>query len=367
MNYWSLARRWPAMCRSSSLKQFVRQESTGNDYRVIETVGTERQFDFEPQKAETLMQKLGLLYLADRNAGNLGVVGGKNSYALVADLVRLERALIRWTIRQLVRVYGFEPVVVPQLLYSDIMTACGFSPDGQRSQVYRMVGDDRVCLIGTAEQPLAAFNIGETLSMEDLPKKYCSMSRCYRAESKHTKENWGLYRVHYFNKVEMFAITDRTLSDQMLNQFVDIQKSLFLELGLHFRLVDMPDHELGVSANKKFDIEAYMPGRDVWGEISSASNCTDYQSQRLNIKYRTVVANEETDQIYDDMFVHTVNGTACAVPRMLITICEQYQTREGSVVIPDVLIPFMNGQTVIDKRQTMFAITDQPNTGQVVL
>ncbi|CAG2100352.1 unnamed protein product [Medioppia subpectinata] len=312
------------------------------DYKTVETIGEKRVFDFEPQKAETLLQKLGLIYLSDRSVGNLGVVGGKNSYAFVADLCRLEQALIRWTTATLINEYHFTPVVVPQLLYTDIIKSCGFNPSGHRSQVYRLAADERVCLIGTAEQPLAAFNIGETFSSQDLPKKYCSMSRCYRAETKSTKQNWGLFRVHYFNKVEMFAITDETQSQQMLHHLVDIQKSLFQRLAICFRIIDMPPHDLGLPAHRKFDIEAYMPGRDVWGEISSASNCTDYQSRRLNMKYRTLDLNEETNQVFSDRFVHTINGTACAVPRMLITICEQNQTSDGFIAKRDFLTGVSN-------------------------
>ncbi|CAG2168580.1 unnamed protein product [Oppiella nova] len=279
-----------------------------NDYKTVDTIGTKRVFDFKPQKAETLLQKLGLLYLSDRSAGNLGVVGGKNSYAFVADLCRLEHALITWTTSVLINEYGFTPVVVPQLLYSDIIKSCGFNPSGRRSQVYRLTSDERVCLIGTAEQPLAAFNI-----------------------------------------VEMFAITDETQSSQMLHHLVDIQKSLFERLFICFRVIDMPPHDLGLPAHRKFDIEAYMPGRDVWGEISSASNCTDYQSRRLNMKYRSLDVNEETNQVFSDRFVHTINGTACAVPRMLITICEQNQTSDGFIVIPEVLLDTKSETQDIDE------------------
>ena len=130
------------------------------DFETVATIGTKREFDFSPQKAEELLQKLGLLYLSDRSAGNLGVVGGKNSYALFGDLARLESALTSWTTNTLINEWDFTPVVVPQLLYSDIIKSCGFNPSSNRSQVYRLASDPRVCLIGTAEQPLAALNIG---------------------------------------------------------------------------------------------------------------------------------------------------------------------------------------------------------------
>lgn len=341
-------------------------ETENIDYKTIEECGTKVEFDFKTQTAEALLQKLGLLYLSDKKLGNLGLVGGKRSYCVFGDLSRLEQALTRWTIKTLINDYNFTPVIVPQLLYSDIIKSCGFTPFGLRSQVYTLKGDQNICLTGTAEMPLASLNIGETFPEEDLPKKYCSLSRCYRAEAKTTKESSGLFRVHYFNKVEMFGITTDQQSSVMLEDFICIQKSLFEQLGICFKLIDMPPHELGLSAYRKFDIEAYMAGRNTWGEISSASNCTDYQSRRLNIKYRTLSLNEETNEIFSDKFVHTVNATACAVPRMLITICEQNQTSDGYIVIPQVLRPFMNGQNIIDKRQPVFHIIDDPLNGQIL-
>ncbi len=138
-----------------------RYETESVDFKTIGEFGTKPEFDFKPQTAEALMQKLGLLYLSDIKLGNLGLVGGKRSYALFGDLSRLEQALTRWTLKTLINDYNFTPVIVPQLLFSDIIKSCGFSPFGDRSQVYSLKGDQRVCLVGTAEMPLAALNIGK--------------------------------------------------------------------------------------------------------------------------------------------------------------------------------------------------------------
>ena len=186
--------------------------------------------------------------------------------------------------------------------------------------------------------------LGETFDEEYLPKKYCCLSRCYRAEAKTNKENAGLYRVHYFNKIEMFALTTKEQSQSMFEDFVEIQKNLFNELQLHFKVLDMPPLELGLPAARKIDCECWLPGRNSWGEMSSSSNCHDFQSRRLNIKYKTLSLNEETNEIFKHDFVHTVNGTGCASPRILIAICENYQTKDGFVKIPQVLREFMNGQ-----------------------
>lgn len=169
-----------------------------------------------------------------------------------------------------------------------------------------------------------------------------AVSRCYRAEISTNVEEKGLYRVHQFTKVEMFSVTpDETgeESNQKLDEIVSSQKELFKELGLNFVLLDMPSHELGAAAYRKYDMEAWMPGRNMYGEISSASNCTDYQSRRLHITYKNRNGVEK--------FAHTVNGTGCAVPRMLISVLETHQLQNGDVMVPKALQPYMRGRTVI--------------------
>lgn len=174
-----------------------------------------------------------------------------------------------------------------------------------------------LCLSGTSEMALAGYFSGKTLSAEDLPKKTMAVSRCYRAEAKGGSDERNLYRVHYFTKVEMFATCLPSQSEGLLEEFRDIQRRLFEGLGICFKLYDMPVHDLGAPAYRKYDIEAWMPSRNDFGEISSTSNCTDYQAKRLNIYYE--------DETKNKFHAHTVNGTACAIPRMIIAVLEQFQ------------------------------------------
>ncbi|CAG4965245.1 unnamed protein product [Parnassius apollo] len=195
-------------------------------------------------------------------------------------------------------------------------------------------------LSGTAEIALAGLLANSVHYIEKLPLKLAAVSRCYRAETSNVNEERGTYRVHQFTKVEMFAITTTEQSDDMLEYIRNVQEELFSPLGIHMRVLDMPPHELGAPAYRKYDIEAWMPGRNSYGEISSCSNCTDYQSRRLHIKYKDF--NIEN-------YVHTLNGTACAIPRMLIALLETHQDPRGKINIPQVLQPFMNGKKDIVK------------------
>lgn len=186
---------------------------------------------------------------------------------------------------------------------------------------------------------LAGYFAGSRLKEEQLPMKVTAVSRCFRAETSKLQEEKGIYRVHQFTKVEMFSVCRSSESTAILEEFREIEINLFKNLGLHFQLLDMPPCELGAPAFRKYDIEAWMPGRNMWGEISSCSNCTDYQSRRLNIRL------DETDE-----FAHTVNGTACAIPRMLIAIIETFQREDGSIVIPEVLRSYMKKDKIIKRK-----------------
>lgn len=187
-------------------------------------------------------------------------------------------------------------------------------------QVYRIEPSGR-CLSGTSEMAMGGYFGGKTLKAADLPEKAMAVSRCYRAEA----HDDNLYRVHCFTKIEMFAVCLPTQSEEMLEHFRDIECRLFNSLGISFKVYDMPIHELGASAYRKYDIEAWMPSRNSFGEISSTSNCTDYQSKRLNIYV--------DDGSGKKQHAHTVNGTACAIPRMIIALMEHYVVSVGYVEI----------------------------------
>ncbi|XP_058974484.1 serine--tRNA ligase, mitochondrial [Musca domestica] len=193
--------------------------------------------------------------------------------------------------------------------------------------------DSGLCLSGTSEMALAGFFENYMLEENELPLKVAAVSRCFRAETSGLTEEKGIYRVHQFTKVEMFSICSATQSEHMIECFKNLQLELFKKLGLKLRLLDMPPNELGASAYQKYDIEAWMPGRATWGEISSCSNCTDYQAKRLNIRYRTREG--------DIKYTHTVNGTAAAIPRLLIGLLETHQVDSNIIQVPEVVAKYM--------------------------
>lgn len=327
--------------------------------------------NFGYKQMENIMMEHKLLSIPTTAPRNVGNVGGERSYMMLGSLAKLERALSRWAMDELISKHNFTPVVVPNILNDDIIERCGFPTKSFRSQVYKISGTNeesmldgcfgakidknksRPCIAGTSEFALASIHIGDSIPFEELPKKYCAVSRCYRAEASRSASEWGIYRVHYFNKVEMLAFTMPETSGKMHDEFLDIQKDLFSQLNLHFRILEMPENDLGPSAAKKYDIEAWMMGRQRFGEITSTSNCQDYQSSRLNIKYSKMV--ESNNQLHlDSGYVHTVNGTACSTVRTLIALIEQHQNDQGRVDIPEPLVHYMNGirsiPTIEDER-----------------
>ncbi|XP_064550404.1 serine--tRNA ligase, mitochondrial [Drosophila montana] len=271
---------------------------------------------------------------------HLGNYTGHKSYYLTGQLAMLEQAIIQYALRSLTR-HGFKLISVPDILPREIIENCGMRTEGERTQVYKL--DTGECLSGTSEMALAGFFANRQLMEWELPVKVAAVSRCYRAETSGLHEEKGIYRVHQFTKVEMFAIATPEQSDAMLEEFKNIEIDLFKQLGINFRLLDMPPCELGAPAYQKYDIEAWLPGRQMWGEISSCSNCTDYQAKRLNVKY-----NRARDSAL--VHAHTLNGTATAIPRLLIALVESYQSAD-SIQIPEVLVPFMNGQRTITKNK----------------
>lgn len=306
------------------------------------------EMDLRVESGEKVLRRKRILY-SGTDYG-MSHTSSNGCYAVTGDLARLERALVTWTKEELVEKFDFIPVIVPNMVYDSVIRACGFEPDGDRTQVYRLTGTNptrSVCLSGTSEVPLVGMHSGEVIEEKKLPRRLCATSRCYRAEVAGS----GLYRVHYFTKVEMVAICAPSDSSAILDEFVHIQKHLFSQLGLHYRLRDMPPADLGLPAARKFDIEAAFPASRIWGEISSASNCTDYQSRRFNIQFRKIDPDGAVsgDDLVKDGFVHTVNGTACATPRILLPIVEMNQEEGGRIRIPQVLRDRMGGQIYLDK------------------
>ncbi|XP_044262157.1 serine--tRNA ligase, mitochondrial [Tribolium madens] len=284
---------------------------------------------------QEICKKLRLL-----RTDQLGNFSGSKSYYLLGEMAELEHALIRYVTSNLIK-KKFELVSVPDILPRGVIEGCGMNTRGARTQVYALDealhGPD-LCLSGTSEMALAGYLAQKTLNRDFLPLRLAAVSRCYRAETSNLLEERGIYRVHEFTKVEMFVVTQPQDSDRVLEEILGVEMEVFGGLGLHFQVLDMPPCELGAQAYRKYDIEAWMPGRGLYGEISSCSNCLDYQARRLGIRTH-------------DGFVHTLNGTACAIPRLLIALVEMGQRRNGTVEVPEVLWPHMGGKKLIGKQK----------------
>ena len=288
--------------------------------------------------------------LLDFDAG-VRVAGSKFLF-FKNDAVLLELALVNWAMQELSSKHSailsklkisesYTPVITPDVALTDIVRRCGFVPREQEgldedapSHIYNIRNTD-LSLIGTSEIPIAGSKAGLNLDPDTLPLKMVGFSHCFRAEAGASGLlNKGLYRMHQFSKVEMFAFCKQLDSNDVLQEIVDIQVELMSKLGLHGRVLDMPTEELGAAAYRKFDVEVYMPGRQEYGEVCSASNCTDYQSRRLGVR-----SGKEG-------FVHTVNGTAIAVPRVILAMLETHVNAAGEVEIPKVLQPYIGKERI---------------------
>jgi len=299
-----------------------------NDSREVRRGVTPiRQFDFKPLDHVTLGEKLGIV---DFEAG--ARTTGHGFYFLKNDAVLLDLALQRYALEILIG-EGFTLTTTPDLAQNKILEGIGFNPRGPETQVYSIENSD-LSLVGTAEITLGGMYFNETIDAETLPLKLCGISHCFRTEAgAHGAATRGLYRVHQFTKVEMFAYTLPEASDAMHDELLAIECRIFDGLGIPYRVIDTASGDLGGPAYRKFDLEAWMPGRGnggEFGEVTSTSNCTDYQSRRLNIRIRK--KGEKGTQ-----FVHTLNGTAVALSRAIIAVLENYQQADGSILVPDAL------------------------------
>ncbi|MGA7228272.1 MAG: serine--tRNA ligase, partial [Acidimicrobiia bacterium] len=235
-------------------------------------------------------------------------------------------SLVRWAMDHLVEA-GFTPMIPPVLVREEALIGTGFFPEA-REQVYE-VPKDELFLVGTAEVPLAAYHGDEIFEPTDLPLRYAGFSTCFRRESgTYGKDTASIFRVHQFDKVEMFVFIDPEDSAAEHDRLLEVEESLVRQLEIPYRVVNVAAGDLGASAAKKYDIEAWFPGQQRYREITSCSNTTDYQARRLKVRQRTESGNQ---------IVHTLNGTACAVGRTILTLLENHQQHDGSVVIPEAL------------------------------
>jgi len=288
-------------------------------------------FDFKPLDHVELGERLDLM---DFEGG--GRVAGHGFYYLKNEAVLLELALQRYVLDMLIG-EGFTPIITPDLARDEILHGIGFIPRGPETQIYS-IADSDLSLIATAEITLGGLYADQVLDEEQLPIRLCGISHCYRTEAgAHGRATRGLYRVHQFTKVEMFAFTLPDASEAMHDELCALECRIFDGLGIPYRVVDTATGDLGGPAYRKFDLEAWMPGRGEageYGEVTSTSNCTDYQARRLGIRYRTK-GQKGTN------FVHTLNGTAVAISRAIIALLENYQQSDGSIVVPEALRPYL--------------------------
>ncbi|HJN67379.1 MAG TPA: serine--tRNA ligase [Pirellulales bacterium] len=308
-------------------------------------VGTDEEANLELQKGATPIRTLDFqpldhvqlgeqLDLFDFDAG--GKVAGHGFYYLKNDAVLLELALQHFALNFLIK-KNFVPMITPDLARTEILQGVGFIPRGPETQIYSVAQSD-LNLIATAEITLGGMYADVVLQADELPIRMCGISHCYRTEAGAAgRASRGLYRVHQFTKVEMFALTLPSDSEATLEELRGLECDIFDALGIPFRVVDTATGDLGGPAYRKYDLEAWMPGRGeggTFGEVTSTSNCTDYQARRLKIRYKEK-GKKGTH------YVHTLNGTAVAISRALIAILENYQQADGSVIVPDVLRPLM--------------------------
>jgi len=297
--------------------------------REISRSGEPTRFGFEPRDHVAIGEALDLL---DFEAATK--VTGSGFYFLKNEAVVLELALVRFAL-DVLRDEGFALYATPDLARLKVLEGTGFNPRGDETQIYRIDGQD-LGLIATAEITLGGLVMDEILPAERLPLKVGGVSHCFRVEAgAYGRASRGLYRVHQFTKVEMFAFTAPEDSDAMHAGMLRIEENIYQRLGIPYRVVDVCTGDLGGPAYRKFDLEAWMPGRGdggQWGEITSTSNCTDYQARRLAIRFRRAPGKKPE-------LVHTLNGTAIAASRTIIAILENYQQADGSVVVPEVLRP----------------------------
>jgi seryl-tRNA synthetase len=307
--------------------------------RPVRTWGKPSSFTFTPKDHLQLGQSLDLI---DFDTG--ARVAGQKFYYLKNEAMLLEQSLVRYAL-DILRGEGFTLLSTPDIAREQIVAGHGFTPRGDESNIYTIEGTD-LCLIATAEITLGGYHAGEVLDVDRLPILLCGLSHCFRREAGAAGQfSKGLYRVHQFTKVEMFVYCHPSGSEAMLDRLVGIEERIFQGLEIPYRIVDTCTGDLGGPAYRKFDFEAWIPCRGEageYGEITSASNCTDFQARRLGTRFREAGKNA---------FVHTLNGTAVAVPRTIVSLVENFQQPDGSVKLPAKIAAYTGFATIEPKER----------------
>lgn len=322
----------------------VKVSGDENDNPVLETFGQPTKFKFTPLDHVQLTEKLDLIDF-ERGAK----VSGAKFYYLKNEAALLELALIQYALDICLK-HGYTPFITPDLAKQEVLEGLGYNPRGESTQIYNIENSD-LSLVGTAEITVGGYHMNETLAEADLPKKYVAVSHCFRTEAgSYSKFSKGIFRVHQFTKVEMFQYVLPEKSEAAHKEILEIEKEIFKGLKIPFRVVDHGTADLGSPSYRTFDLEAWLPGKPNgkgengdWAEITSASNCADYQARGLNIKYK--------DKAGEKHYVHMLNGTAMAVNRPLIAILENHQRADGSIAIPKILRKYLPGKLKIIKKK----------------
>lgn len=298
------------------------------DNLEIRRWGEPTTFDFKPMDHIELGRELDLI-----DFETAAKVAGPKFYYLKNEAVLLELALVRYAL-DILRKKGFTLTITPDIAKEEIVEGIGFNPRGAESNIYTLEGTG-TCLVGTAEITLGGYYADSILPAESLPLRMAGVSHCFRREAGAAGQfSKGLYRVHQFTKVEMFVYAHPDRSEAIHEELLAIEEEIFQGLQIPYRVVDTCTGDLGAPAYRKFDVEAWMPGRGdkgEWGEVTSASNCTDYQARRLGVRFKEEGKNR---------YVHMLNGTAIAVSRAIVALLENNQRGDGSVELPEVLVPY---------------------------
>jgi len=313
----------------------VKVSEDEDDNAILEEKFKPTKFDFTPLDHVKLAEKLDLI---DFERGTK--VSGAKFFYFKNEVALLELALTHYAIDVAMK-HGFTPIITPDLAKRDILDKMGYNPRGESTQVYNIENSD-LSLIGTAEITMGGYHKDEVLKEEELPRKYVALSHCFRTEAgAYSKFSKGIFRVHQFTKVEMFEYVTPEKSEEAHKELLEIEKEIFEGLKIPFRVIDHCTTDLGAPSYRTYDLEAWMPGKPSkegklgdWAEITSTSNCTDYQARGLNIKYQTKNGEKK--------YLHMINGTSIAMTRPIIAILENFQQKDGSIEIPEVLHKYLS-------------------------
>lgn len=314
----------------------VPEGKNDTENKVIKTVGKKPEFDFEPLDHIAIGQKLDLIDMETATE-----MSGARFYYLKNEAVLLEFALVQFVLQKLIN-KKFTPIIPPVLVKEKAMIATGFFP-ADRNEIYRVnPEEDDLYLVGTSEVPLCMLHANKILETGKLPLRYTGFSTCFRREAgSYGKDTHGILRVHQFDKIEMFSFCNPSESEKEHELILSIEEEIMNDLNFHYQVVNICGGDLGAPAAKKYDIEVWIPTQQKFRELTSCSNCTDFQARRAGIRMKENKGKH---------IIHTLNGTAVAMTRTLIAILENYQQKDGSIQIPKVLQPFMEGKNEIKIR-----------------